>query len=268
MESDKLIDAEEYENICELIDIQSYIDYYATQIYVNRGEEDWPKFNEGYWRTMDDLGGEYTDGKWRWMLFDTNWALLNDSDENSIAYTKEKSNFFRRLCQNETFRERFVQTMCDLSNATFCLENVVPEFSGLTEQMRGPAVKDLKKYYGNNRTAEDFEEEVQSMALFFQERPAYMMQLLQEEFDLKGTLENVTVSCTEGGMVTLNTVQISDGMEWTGQYFTDYPVALTAIPEKGYRFAGWRGDAVSEDASVKIRLQTGGIALQAVFEKE
>lgn len=266
--SDALIDAEEYEKINALIDMRSYLDYYAAEIYINRGEEDWPVANEGYWRTAEDLGGAYTDGKWRYMLFDTNWACLNSPDENTIAYTKERSVFFDRLCQNETFREQFVTTMCDLMNTTFRLENVAPVFTGLAQQMRDPAVKDLKKYYGDSRTEEDFDKEILSMAEFFQERPAYMAQLLKEEFELTGTLENVTVNCTEGGTVRFNTVDVPAAGAFSGQYFTDYPVTLLAVPEEGFHFAGWSGDIVSEDISLEAEVKPGGIAVWAVFEKD
>ena len=268
MESDTPIDEKEYQRICGIIDMQSFIDYYVSEIYINRGEEDWPRFNEGYWRTIEDLGGEYSDGKWRWMLFDTNWACLNVAEENSIAYTKERSNFFDRLCRNETFQKCFVQTMCDLMNTNFRLENVAPEYVKLSTQMRGPVIKDLKKYYGENRTEEDYDKEVESMALFFQERPAYMVQLLTEEFGLSGCLGNVEISCTEGGCVTVNTVQIPGSTEaWSGQYFTDYPVSVTAVAQEGYRFAGWSGDVDSSDPAMEIPLYKDGITLRAVFEK-
>lgn len=184
MNSDVPIDDEEYKRICEVIDMKSYIEYYASEIYINRGENDWPRYNEGYWRTIDNLGGKYTDGKWRWMLFDTNWACLNSPEENSIAYTREKSRFFDRLCENREFRECFTQTMYKLMNTSFRPENVAPEFIRLSEQMRDPVVKDLKKYYGDNRTVEDYDEEVESMALFFQERSAYMKQFLKEELNI------------------------------------------------------------------------------------
>lgn len=268
MESPVPIDEKEYQRICEIIDMQSFIDYYASEIYINRGENDWPKYNEGYWRTVNDLGGEYSDGKWRWLLFDTNWACMDAAEDNGIAYTKEKSTFFNRLCQNEEFQKRFVQTMCDLVNSAFCSENIAPEYIKLSTQMRGPVIKDLKKYYGNNKTEKDFDEEVESMALFFQERPAYMMQFLTEEFGLSGSLADVKISCTEGGSVILNTVEIPGTTEeWTGQYFTDYPVSVTAVPQEGYRFAGWSGDVGSCDPAIEIPLYKDGITLRAVFEK-
>ena len=269
MESPVPIDEQEYQRICEMIDMRSFIDYYASEIYINRGEEDWPKVNEGYWRTTEDFGGEYSDGKWRWMLFDTNWACLDSPEENSITYTKERSHFFNRLCQNEEFRKCFVQTMCDLMNTAFRPENVAPEFIKLSTQMRSSVVRDLKKYYGENRTEEDYDEEVESMALFFQERPAYMVQLLTEEFRLSGCLGNVEISCSEGGFVTVNTVRIPEATEaWTGQYFTDYPVKVTASAKEGYRFAGWSGDVNSCDPVIEASVKKDGIVLKAVFEKK
>ena len=95
-----------------------------------------------------------------------------------------------------------------------------------------------------------------------------MVQLLTEEFGLSGCLGNVKISCTEGGCVTVNTVQIPESTEaWSGQYFTDYPVSVTAVPKEGYSFAGWSGDVDSSDPAMEIPLYKDGITLRAVFAK-
>ena len=94
------------------------------------------------------------------------------------------------------------------------------------------------------------------------------MEGLAETFDLKGSLEPLAVrnNTPEGGYVTVNTATLDHG-DWQGQYFTDYPISLTAIPKEGYRFAGWQGDAAGLDPSLKLTLPPGGIQLEAVFEK-
>ena len=102
---------------------------------------------------------------------------------------------------------------------------------------------------------------------FFLERPAYAAQHLAEEFSLTGTLETVRISCAqpEGGCITLNTscIDLSSG-EWSGQYFTDYPITIEAKPHKGFAFIGWKGAAVSADPAITLPVD-GGISLEAVF---
>ena len=107
------------------------------------------------------------------------------------------------------------------------------------------------------------------LSRFFINRPPYVIQQLISEFGLIGTLENVSVGCTEGGSVQLNTIEVPAGTKcFTGQYFTDYPIELTAMPETGYRFVGWQGDIEGEDATMEVKIKNGGVILQAVFEKE
>ena len=72
-----------------------------------------------------------------------------------------------------------------------------------------------------------------------------------------------------GGKVLLNTI-VPDFTEgnWCGQYYTDYPIMVTAIPEPGYRFVGWTGDIRATDPIQEIVLPEGGMEIHAIFEKD
>ena len=93
---------------------------------------------------------------------------------------------------------------------------------------------------------------------------------MAEEFGLTGTLEEVTLKINdiEGGRIQLNTTypDVSDS-GWTGKYYTDYPVTLTAIPADGYRFVGWNGSITSDNVTIEAEILPEGIELEAVFEK-
>ena len=102
---------------------------------------------------------------------------------------------------------------------------------------------------------------------YFRRRPAFAMQHLAEEFNLTGTLETVQITSAhpEMGTVTVNTSQIDlSGGSWTGQYYTDYPITITATPEPGYTFVGWKGDTGETSTQITLPV-TGGISLEAVF---
>lgn len=92
---------------------------------------------------------------------------------------------------------------------------------------------------------------------------------MAEEFSLTGTLEDVELKVNDpkGGTILLNTVKpdLSDG-SWTGKYFTDYPITVTAVPEDGYKFAGWSGSVTSDSAIIEAEVIPEGITLEAVFE--
>lgn len=105
---------------------------------------------------------------------------------------------------------------------------------------------------------------------FFEHRFNYIIPYMAEEFGLTGTLEKVKlkVNDVEGGKIQLNTTipDISDG-SWSGKYYTDYPVTVTAIPNDGYEFAGWSGSVKSDSATIEAEVVNGGITLEAMFVK-
>jgi hypothetical protein len=68
-----------------------------------------------------------------------------------------------------------------------------------------------------------------------------MKNYIQSFFNL-GDRHNITLSVNSenGGCIKINTV-IPDNYPWTGEYFEDIPVSITAIPNDGYNFVGWEG---------------------------
>jgi hypothetical protein len=164
--------------------------------------------------------------------------------QNDFAMDMSESAFFQSFRRNEDFCRQFVLTFMDMLNNNFSVAN---------------AERILSKYeYSLSWTDH-----------YFEKRPEYAARHLAEEFGLTGTLETVTVAAEnpEMGQIVVNTSQIdlSDGT-WSGQYFSDYPITLTAVPHDGYAFLGWKGDADTSADSVTVSVD-GGIALEAVFAR-
>jgi len=72
--SNDLSTAENYAKINQMIDIQNYIDYNCTQIFI--ANQDWMNNDNNYraWRARTTSDLPYEDGKWRWMLYDTEYS--------------------------------------------------------------------------------------------------------------------------------------------------------------------------------------------------
>jgi len=92
---------ENYEQACNFIDLDSYIDYYAAQVYIARCN-DWPGGNEAVWRTRENNGSRFGDGKWRWMLFDVNSGgmTIDLADADTLAALLQRDSVFYSLYQN------------------------------------------------------------------------------------------------------------------------------------------------------------------------
>ena len=106
---------------------------------------------------------------------------------------------------------------------------------------------------------------------YFLKRPEYMIEALRKEFNLFGTVETITVQIddVEAGKVYINTIEpeLTDGT-WSGRYFTDYEINITAEANPGYRFVGWSGDVESTEWMIKVPIKEGGTQIVPLFEKE
>ncbi|MBC8478830.1 MAG: CotH kinase family protein, partial [FCB group bacterium] len=73
---------ENYDYVKTLLDINSYVSYQAVQIYFDN--QDWPGNNNKFWRPRTE------DGKWRWLLYDTDFGFgiwnPNAFTNNTLEY--------------------------------------------------------------------------------------------------------------------------------------------------------------------------------------
>lgn len=76
------------------------------------------------------------------------------------------------------------------------------------------------------------------------------------------------------GTVTLNSISPNlSGQNWSGRYYTDYPVTLTAEAPEGYSFVGWEIEGgetglqgSASDAQIQVRRRPD-TEIRAVFEE-
>ena len=249
-------DESNYFELCDLIDMQSYIDYSCCRIY-NVNTDSGDKKNIVMWRSREADGFAYNDGKWRWALYDTDaieWLKPQDfgADETAAInmYTEGKYAFNNcelssSLIKNEVFCKQFVNTMMDLINTSFRIENVQKQLVDLGEDVTW-----------NNS--------------FYEKRAEYVIRQTAEEFNLNENLANLKLENNdeEAGSIIVNTIvpEMLNG-KWEGKYFVDYPVEVSAVANLGYEFVGWTGDVESEDEKVIINLDEGDNTLKAKFQK-
>ena len=250
-----------YDTFNQMVDIQSYIDYICINVYLaNTDYSDYA--NIGMWRTTSQENDSYGDGRWRWCLYDMdlqtegcrkNYGLTDITDAQLDSFNivcdwdppVNQREIYRSLKANPGFCRQFVLSFMDIVNTDFTEERM----TGLLEA---------------------WGEDISFHEYFFRDRAKNMEVFLAKEFGLKGKPETltVTVSDPDGGTITVNTCQpdLSSGT-WTGRYFTDYAVTVTAQPCPGYVFEGWTGDSNATDPTVEINVN-GGAAVHAVFKKE
>ncbi|MFC2159664.1 CotH kinase family protein, partial [Actinomycetota bacterium] len=127
VDSGTINDPGAYEYINTLMDIDNFINYFASQIFILNN--DWPQNNIGTWRLRTEAykpDAPYGhDGRWRWMMFDADlsFALWGQSvDYNTIERSAERNKLFSLLLENNEFKYHFINTMADLLNSIFRTE--------------------------------------------------------------------------------------------------------------------------------------------------
>ena len=176
-ESDMTIE-ENYLRACELLDIDSFIDYFAAEIYMAR-QIDWPNSNYALWRVREEGTGEYEDGKWRWLLFDLNTAAMQKKsvDHDTIESARQRNGLFQSLWKNADFRERFSKRILEMSETIFKEEVAIEKVDECVALMYEPMQKHHQRFFG--KAFEDEYPTEDSIKTFIKERAKYIPQILE-----------------------------------------------------------------------------------------
>lgn len=172
---------ENYERACELLDIESFIDYFAVEGYIARCG-DWPGSNFALWRTRNVSGKPYEDGKWRWMLFDVNSTAMERDivSLDAIASMRAESNLFDNLCNNESFRRSFSKRFLEIADTVFEKEHVSRKLTEYTRELERPMENHFKRFFGTSN--EKFYENIEELRFFFDNRRPYIIDSIKNNF--------------------------------------------------------------------------------------
>ena len=282
-----------YSQVNAQMDMQSLIDWLCTNIYVANTDTKPLGGNVFTWKSIREGAAPYEDGRWRWMLYDTDnsfgagmeisperpaWAI--DSFTDHPGYSPAgflDSPPMTTLMANESFRRQFVLTFLDMANENFRAETVSRQINDILEQQASWNAKSAERWEPDHTyDSTAFQEEAEFIRDFFLHRFNAIVPCLAEHFSLSGELATITLSSDDpqAGSLTLNTISPSlENGSWTGQYYTDYPVTLNACPAEGYRFTGWEitGGVLEEGTgsspSITLSLEGGGVDVKACFKK-
>lgn len=165
-----------YERVCNIIDIDSCIDYYAVMIYIGRCG-DWPDSNYCLWRVKKEENGQYGDMRWRWAIFDLNSAGYTN-DINPIEYVMDNDAMFHNLMQNREFCHKFVDKIIALSENEFSAENMSTQIESLQLNMTQAMKQNDKRFYGDDSLARYYHE-MEELNSFFENRSDFLLPLLE-----------------------------------------------------------------------------------------
>ncbi len=166
--------AENYQHACEMMDMQSYIEYFAAEIYI--ANTDWPEFNQAMWRTKYKANDTYSDCKWRWILFDVDLSMeVRNAKKSLLKNAINRDAIFASLMENEDFVSALNNKLVELATDTFSPEKVdvfVDEYKAL---MADAMVLNYQRFIGNDKTIEDFIQGCDETKVFFHDRQKYIL---------------------------------------------------------------------------------------------
>ncbi len=176
-----LSDPAVYKEFCSIADVDSMIDYYAVQIYISNA--DWgPKKNTRLWRVRTPENNNFGDGKWRWILYDTEYSSTLYNEEatsytyNSFSKTLENDPLFASAMKNSDFQNKFAEKINYLSENTFAPDKAIAEVDRLAALYK-PFMSDYYKRFG--RTPWEWNSCIDNLKTFFQKRPQFISDAVQ-----------------------------------------------------------------------------------------
>lgn len=162
--------ADFYANIGNHIDIQNYIEYMAVQIFTGNTDT----LNVKRYRNGN------ADGKWRWVLFDLDWAFTTDTDSINRWLTpggmgnggRTDNTLFVACMKNPQFRDEFLTYMGQQMATTFSTQNVVSKIQERYMILQ-PLLDDQLARWEISR--EKYEKELKFLVNYAEERPMKLM---------------------------------------------------------------------------------------------
>lgn len=178
-----LSDSETWKRFKEDVDIESLLDYFATEIYI--GNYDWKADkNTILWRTRTASGeSPFADGKWRFTLYDTESSsclytldgYLYDFDTFSRAI--EMHPLFKAVLQNEEFRSLFLQRIKDVGSTDFAPSRVQAMLEDYAAEWH-PFMADYYRRFGDTSWA--WNRSQNNIREYFQKRYDYIVPKVEE----------------------------------------------------------------------------------------
>lgn len=199
--------SENYEYICDKIDIQSYIDYFCFQVYTANCDSIANNFAR--WRCINTSDKPYEDGKWRWLLYDTDDSagmvtFLSSYNVDSFvgghwsmnALGENGDLLFSSLIKNEDFKQRFIDTFINMAHNDFDYKRVHSILYEMARLYEKPVVKSQKRFLGSyiipqyddqmhnqEYTKENFWNDISVIDSFYKKRGDYIIDCMYKDFN-------------------------------------------------------------------------------------
>lgn len=268
--------ADYYEKASKLMDMDNYLDYQIFEQFI--ANSDWPGNNQKLWR-------EHKGGKFRWILFDTDFGLglysynqFSKKETDMLKYVlgSPKGTWntepwmispFAELIKNDEFKYRFLIKYMHHLKYSFTESVIDSVWMSISDKI----ADEYCVYKGSSESA------FSPMKTFALGRPANIYKQLKE-FYKAGTQISLQVAVKDvyGKLIPNSAILINNealgGSEYKVDYYAGIPLKVDVRTPAGYQFQRWTLSSKVTDASSSTSVFEGKLSadmvMTAVFAKE
>ncbi len=201
---------ENYDYVCSIVDIDSLISYWIIETYFANSD------------TGNIRCYKSTDGKWRWMIYDFDWAMFSQDRLENVNYIYEHcldpeghgaahfdNSIIRKLLANEDFQARFITTYCYYIQTVFNPERTVPILTSMANKIDNEIQLNEERW-----GKPDYDRWKDTIVPFLQSwlelKPDIALQQLKESFDL--TDDELAEYVELAGQISADKYSLSDAL--------------------------------------------------------
>jgi len=266
------------------IDPESFSDFFISNIFLQNS--DWPGNNVQYWRNKTasyQPNAPYgLDGRWRWMLHDMDdtfsFGTANFNGNTLATATSFAANttnpdwstlLLRKLLENQTYKTDFINRFADLLNTSFLPDRIISKIN----EMKAVIAPEMAEQTARWKVPAIWQDFIDYEISFANARPAFQRDHIRTTFAIASNINaTLDVSNVNQGYIKINTIDVIAGTPgiignpypWTGIYFQNIPVKLTAIAKPGFAFSHWTGASTATNAEITMD-SAASFSLTAVF---
>ena len=167
-----------WEAFKQSMDIQSMADYFASEIYI--GNFDWrDTLNTMLWRGATiNPANPYSDGRWRYILCDTEFSSSIYKLEETMAgfdsFSRAMNNhpLFASVIRNSEFQGLFKTALMEIARINFASRDVEADIKTWAKRWK-PYMSYYYKRFGD--TSQSWRNDLKSTIVFFQQRAEYIL---------------------------------------------------------------------------------------------
>lgn len=187
-----MANASNYQKVCETVDIQGLMDFVAFESYIVNWDCMLNNNNWMIWRADEtDASNPYADGKWRFLLFDTEYSSGYDGqcsvrrnyfqDMDRSGKNTSLGSLFFKLMQNSEFKQQFQKRYQTIVKENFDANKVsekIDTFASLTKA----ATNDTFRRFSIGAS---FDSNVKIIRNFYNKRSEYALHHLNVLFGIQ-----------------------------------------------------------------------------------